>query len=268
MSSNPPEYSDKLALVDASPAAVGAHDKDAWLGLFTEDAEVRDPVGSRPHVGKAAISRFYDTFIAPNDIRFAVEQDVVRGDTVVRDLVIHTVMSTGLEVGVPTHIRYELAETSGGLKIRRLSAHWQLLPMVLQTLRAGGKGLITYLKLSVHMIRCQGMGGVVGFMRGFRGVGSRGRRRAEELLMALSRNNSIAARALLGSSMALSMGDCDAEDVAAIAASTCGMRWSKIIDGGDEITATVHVGDQRGVIWLKFGRRLLVEQGVIYLSQP
>ena len=46
-------------------------DKEAWVGLFTEDSVVEDPVGVSPldptgkgHKGKAAISAFWDKVIA------------------------------------------------------------------------------------------------------------------------------------------------------------------------------------------------------------
>ncbi|WP_369027938.1 nuclear transport factor 2 family protein, partial [Nocardia farcinica] len=51
-----------LAAVQASPRAVAAHDRQTWVGLFTADATVRDPVGARPHTGRAAIEKFFDTF--------------------------------------------------------------------------------------------------------------------------------------------------------------------------------------------------------------
>src|ERR1700756_4358597 len=89
-----------LAPVEASPRAVAAHERDAWVGLFAPGARVCDPVGSRPHTGRAAIERFYDTFIGPNDIVFRVERDVVCGMTVWRDLGIETTMSTGVTLRV------------------------------------------------------------------------------------------------------------------------------------------------------------------------
>src|SRR5690606_33906741 len=96
----PPEPTavDLLTAVQASPRAVAAHDKDTWVSLFAPGAAVNDPVGSTPHVGPAAISRFYDTFIAPNTIAFHVDRDLVAGRTVVRDLSIETTMSTGATV--------------------------------------------------------------------------------------------------------------------------------------------------------------------------
>ena len=73
-----------LACVSASPEAVAAHDRAAWLGLFAENAEIHDPVGSRPHAGPAAIACFYDTFIAPNTIHFEVAHELACGDSVAR----------------------------------------------------------------------------------------------------------------------------------------------------------------------------------------
>ena len=77
--------SDALATAERSPAAAGARDRDGWVGLFTADGRVEDPVGSQPHRGVAAIGRFFDTFIAPRDITYRPDADIVTGSTVVRD---------------------------------------------------------------------------------------------------------------------------------------------------------------------------------------
>ena len=50
-----PTRDDLLATVERSPAATAAHDKAAWVGLFSADGRVEDPVGSRPHIGHRAI---------------------------------------------------------------------------------------------------------------------------------------------------------------------------------------------------------------------
>ena len=42
-----------LAAVERSPEAAAAHDRAGWVGLFTVDGRIEDPVGSRPHVGQA-----------------------------------------------------------------------------------------------------------------------------------------------------------------------------------------------------------------------
>ena len=36
---------DMLATAERSPAAAGARDRKAWVGLFTSDGRVEDPVG-------------------------------------------------------------------------------------------------------------------------------------------------------------------------------------------------------------------------------
>ena len=82
-------------------------------------------------VGNKALGRFYDTFIAPNKIEFEVAKDSVNGNLVVRDLNVHTTMST-LKLIVPMHLLYELEEEQGIYRIKRLAAHWELMPMMSQ----------------------------------------------------------------------------------------------------------------------------------------
>lgn len=255
-----------LDTVKASPAAVAAHDKQAWLDLFTHDAEVNDPIGSRAHAGGYAIERFYETFIAPNKIRFEVQQDVVCGHTVVRDVSIVTVMPTGLTVSVPTHIRYEMAESPQGPKIRRLYAHWELAPMVWQTLRTGLLGLRTYMRLSWRMIRCQGLAGVLGFMRGFAGVGRRGKRRAESFLQALTQTEAPEGRDLLASGAALELPAGSSVSLSELAQRTQGISWTKVIAAGRHVSASIVLHGQRGVLFLDFDSSRRISRGVFYLD--
>ena len=35
-------------------------DREAWLGLFADDATLEDPVGTEVHAGRAALEAFYD----------------------------------------------------------------------------------------------------------------------------------------------------------------------------------------------------------------
>ncbi|MBL7660525.1 transporter, partial [Escherichia coli] len=44
----PPNRDELLAAVERSPQAAAAHDRAGWVGLFTGDARVEDPVGSQP----------------------------------------------------------------------------------------------------------------------------------------------------------------------------------------------------------------------------
>lgn len=171
MSSDPAAL---LAHVARSPVLCAAHDKAGWIALFARDAQINDPVGSAPHEGHEAISRFYDTFIAPNALKFDVEQDFVAGMSVMRDLTLTSTMATGLAIPVPMHLRYDLAEESGVLKIHRLYAHWEL-PVLLRQQLGTFNGWLTSLQLTPQLLRHQGFGGLLGFMRGLRSVGKAGK---------------------------------------------------------------------------------------------
>jgi steroid delta-isomerase len=67
--------------------AVEQKDRAAWLGLWAEDGLIQDPVGRSPldlegqgHRGIAAITKFYDTVIAPSELRFCIRQSFACGD--------------------------------------------------------------------------------------------------------------------------------------------------------------------------------------------
>jgi hypothetical protein len=195
-----------LAVVEASPACVARHDKQAWLALFADGAIVEDPVGSAPHRRGARVrgtppddelGRFWETFIAPNEIRFEVREDIVAGLEVVRDVIIHTRLSTGLEIRVPAHLLYELVEEGGSPRIRRLAAHWELPRLSGQALRSGWRGCATMVRLGGRMLRCQGLGGTLGYARGMvLGIGSRGRETVEALAAAVTARDEAVLRAL------------------------------------------------------------------------
>ena len=241
-----------LAAVQQSPILVAKHDRAAWCSLYAADGQINDPVGSRPHTGRAAIERFYDTFIKPNGITFDVHQDIVCGMSVLRDLTIDTVMSTGVKLHVPMHLRYDLVVEDGALKIRHLYAHWELLPMILQLLGTGPKGWWTAIKLGPQLIANQGIGGVIGFMRGFLGVGRRGKRTAEAFLAALREGNSAAAQSQLEPGAALEWPACKPQTLAQFLTNARGLEIGKVIAAGQYVTASVMCrtgsGESRGVM--------------------
>lgn len=53
--------------VDAYCAAFSARDRDAYVGLFTSDAWIEDPVGAPRHEGRDAIGAFFDSSAALAD---------------------------------------------------------------------------------------------------------------------------------------------------------------------------------------------------------
>ena len=172
-----PDAAEVLAFVERSPAAVAQHDRTGWIALFAADCVIEDPVGSRPHRAgdRGVIARFYDTFIAPNVIEFQRGRDYADGLQVLRDLSIEIRMAPRVTIRVPMYLVYELCHEAGGLRIRRLAAHWELRPMLMQLLRCGLRGLPPALALGWRMIRLQGLGGTLGFMRAWRSTGSAGK---------------------------------------------------------------------------------------------
>ncbi|WP_336620142.1 nuclear transport factor 2 family protein [Rhodococcus sp. G-MC3] len=223
-----------LATVQGSPDAVAAGDRNAWVDLYSAEGIVNDPVGSKPHVGKAAIARFYDTFIAPNTINFHVENDIVSGMSIVRDLTLETIMSTGATLNVPMHLRYDLVDENGVLKIARLEAHWELAKMIRGLLGAGMAGLTASAKLTPQLIGNQGFGGALGFMRGLKGVGEEGKRAAQSALdgdgtleVELASGEPISRESLSGS-------------------------YRKFIAAGRTVSATVERSTGNGVVFVRF----------------
>lgn len=170
---------DVLATVQASPLLVAAHDRDEWLALFAEDYEVQDPVGA-PAVqpgdeGVAPLGRFWDTFIATNQVRFEVHRDIVVGLSVARDVTIVTQMPQGVTVTTPAHLFYELEPGARGLVIRRMHAHWELGPVLRQSLRPTWSHLRALASQNARMLRIQGLRGTLGFGAAVRSLGDRGR---------------------------------------------------------------------------------------------
>jgi steroid delta-isomerase len=55
--------------IDAYLAAFTAGDREAWLGCFTEDAWIEDPVGTPRREGREAIGSFWDeTHAVPDGV--------------------------------------------------------------------------------------------------------------------------------------------------------------------------------------------------------
>lgn len=196
-----------LETVGRSPAAVAVHDKDAWVGLFAELSAIEDPVGSHPHIGgvfdarsgrrgDAALRRFYDTFIAPNTIEFHVGRDIVCGNHVVRDLEIEITMAPAVVIRVPMHIVYELREESGEVRIQRLAAHWEMLPMIRRLMAQGPPAWSVGMALGRRLVGNLGIAGTAGFVAGMRTAGEPAKRAVIELADATRRGDSAAAAQL------------------------------------------------------------------------
>jgi len=194
----PPNREDLLAAVERSPQAFTVHDRDGWVGVFSDNARVEDPVGSSPHVGYDQIYSFYDTFIGPRDIKFHRDLDIVNGHTVVRDLELEVAMGSAVTMYIPAFLRYDLREVNGEWKVASLRAYWELPAMMWQFLRTGMGAAPPGLQLFKGLLTNQGLRGTAGFMTGFRRVGRRHKKLVDTFLGSVTRGDKHGALRALG----------------------------------------------------------------------
>jgi hypothetical protein len=244
-----------LAAVERSPQAAAAHDRAGWVGLFTTDGRIEDPVGSRPHVGPAEISRFYDTFIGPRDIAFHRDLNVFRGPTVVRDLDLEVVMGSAVTMTIPAFLRYDLREVNGEWKIAMLRAYWELPSMMLQFLRNGASAVPATMQLSQGLIRNQRLRGTAGFAAGFRRVGSRHKKLVDTFVDAVGAGDRLGAQRTLSSDATMTFGDHGALSIADLVARCPGVTAPKLIAAGCTVAASISSAQGRGVMFADVARR-------------
>lgn len=258
---------DVLAAVERSPAAVGVHDRDAWIGAFTYDGRIEDPVGSQPHRGRSAITRFYDTFIGPRDITFHRDVDIVVGSTVIRDLELEVGMATGLRMRIPAYLRYDVAEHRGELKIAALCAFWELPAMVGQFLRSGVQSVPAGLQLSKGLLTNQGLIGTLGFLSGFRGTGTQGKRRFGEFLTDARAGDEVAVRRRLGKGARITTGDDTQLPAAELLSRLSGARTRKLIGSGYSLIVGVDREGRRDVLTAEVAAKPFAINRIRYFSE-
>lgn len=126
------DLSPALAASQASWRAVQAHDKAAWLGLMADDVVIEDPIGksvTNPDGdgvrGKDAVSAFYDTNIAINNLRVECEETFPSSspDEVAHILILRSEFEGGLRSEVRGVFTYRVNEE--GL-LTNLRGYWNL----------------------------------------------------------------------------------------------------------------------------------------------
>ncbi|QLL05413.1 nuclear transport factor 2 family protein [Mycobacterium vicinigordonae] len=244
-----------LAVVERSPQAVALHDRDAWVKVFTADGRVEDPVGSSPHIGHDQIYRFYDTFIGPRGIRFHRDLDIVRGQSVLRDLELEVAMGTPVTMYIPAFLRYDLRGSNGDWQVERLRAYWELPAMMLQFLKTGTRALTPGLALAKGLLGNQGPRGTVGFMTGFRRAGTRHKKLAEGFLRAVRAGDTAAVLRALSPGAPVTLGDDDPLDAGELIEQIRGTRWTKLIGAGSTVVASVSSDHGRGILFADVPRR-------------
>lgn len=257
-----------LAAVEQSPRAAAAHDRTGWVGLFTADGRVEDPVGSRPHVGTAQISRFYDTFIGPRDIVFHRDLDIVDESVVIRDLELEVAMGSAVTMHIPAFLRYDMRADSGQFKIASLQAYWELPAMVGQFLRNGTRAVRPMRQLSTGLYRNQGIGGAVGFMTGFRRPGFRSHKVVQAFLRAVARDDLATAQQALSEQAQITVGDTRACGLPGLAAQLTGADWTKMIGAGSTVVVSVISDAGRGVLFSEMSARSQRIDRIRYFAHP
>jgi len=244
---------DMLATAERSPAAAGARDRKAWVGLFMSNGRVEDPVGSTPHRGIAAIGRFYDTFIGPRDIRFHPDVDIVVGPIVVRDGELEVTMASTVTLRVPVVIRYDLQDDAGELKIAALSAFWELPAMVGQFLRVGIRAVPARPSVVTAAADQPGRARHSGFLGGFSGIGTRSKGVVARFLDAACAGDEVGMRRRLVGRVHITRGADLQLSAADLLRYLSGARWRKLIGCGHAVVAATERAGQRSVISTEVG---------------
>lgn len=258
--------SDVLATAERSPARAGARDKDGWVGLFTADGRVEDPVGSQPHRGSSAIGRFYDTFIGPRHITYRPDADVVTGSTVIRDGELDIAMGA-VDLRVPVYIRYDVQDGGDELKIAALSAFWELPAMVGQFLKSGIAGLPAGLRLSKSLLVNHGAVGVLGYLGGLRGTGSHGKRRFQEFLDDARAGDEVAVRRWLGKGARVTSGDDLPLSTAELLSRISAARPRKMIASGYSLVVGLDRDGRRDVLIAEVAAKPFAIRRIRYFTE-
>jgi hypothetical protein len=155
-------------------------------------------------------------------------------------------MGASVTMMIPAFLRYDLDET---LKIIRLQAFWELPTMVWQFARNGAGAVPAGLQLSRALLRNQGLTGAVGFLTGFGGTTTRGKRHFAALLDDACAGDEVAVRRRLADAEHLTRGDGDRIGTSELVALLRGARWGGMIRAGHSVVARAHRDGHRLVIF-------------------
>jgi steroid delta-isomerase len=126
------DISPALAASQGSWKAVHGRDKAAWLALMTDDVVIEDPIGpsfTNPDGngvrGKEAVSAFFDSFIAKNNLRVTCEETFPSSSPteIAHILVLNSEFEDGLKSEVRGVFTYHVDEA--GL-IANMRGYWNM----------------------------------------------------------------------------------------------------------------------------------------------
>lgn len=113
---------------------VSAHNREAWLDLFADDAVVQDPVGISPldpsglgHRGKEAIGRFWDKVIARQKGLYTISESHPCADECANVVSVTQTLPNGRQHDISFIVVYRI-DAAG--RIVSLKAYWQFEKMM------------------------------------------------------------------------------------------------------------------------------------------
>lgn len=116
---------------------VQARDKEAWLALMADDVVFEDPIGVAPTNptgdgvrGKAALSEFFDTTMAPNTIKIEVHESFAAGSESAHLMTLRTTFPGGTTLGVHGIFTYRVNDE--GL-LTNLRGYWAMEDMTTES---------------------------------------------------------------------------------------------------------------------------------------
>ena len=104
------------------------HRKEAWLGLYADDAVIEDPVGVSPldpaglgHRGHEALSRFWDLLIAPGRMRYTIRESYPCADECANVWSLTNTLPGGIDITVNLVSIYKVNAQG---KLLAMRAYW------------------------------------------------------------------------------------------------------------------------------------------------
>jgi hypothetical protein len=125
--------------------------------------------------------------------------------------------------------------------------------MVGQFLRGGIRAVPAGLQLSKLLLTNQGLVGTLGFLGGFRGIGSGAKGAVERFLDAACAGDEVGMRRRLAGRVRISSGDDVPMTAADLLKHLSGARWRKLIGSGYAVVAAIERAGQRSVIFTDLG---------------
>lgn len=205
-----------LAAVERSPQAAGSHDRADWVGLFTADGCIEDPVGSRAHRGRAE-----GDHLPPQHRRRLGFDRHPRRDARGSD----GAVGHDADPRLPPVRRRRRTENCSAASV------WELPTMAWQFARNGVGAVPAGAQLSRALLRNQGLSATVGFLSGIGGA-VRAKRQLAGLLDDACAGDQVAVKRRLADAAQITRVDATWIPSYELVALLHGARWNGMLRAG------------------------------------